>query len=384
MSSRKPGYLLGVILLALVLSAPQLFVSFHLGMEAYQRGRWPLTSIPGFGGSMFYGSALSHTTFWRDQFLSVGYGKQRPEGGFNWKVNTFDPESSEWTDLGLSWSGRNYFQTMSFGDRLWFFGNTESFELVDGEFQPSQFVAPRSWLGDGQRFLLHGEPAYVERVNNGFTVSTLKAGTWGNTSDVVVPARHGDWPLPLKAGASMTCLSHDGSIHVFLQTERRLFHHEGLELQPSVVSFNPWKREYTRSAGSADEPVSALRTANSDGKSTGWALVRELANTSRDLTGSHQNLFGMLVGGQPAAMIVDEFHDGYLEGHLYRFDGTAWSEFATQVFPFGSNQFRVVSCRDGLKSYIVASTTTGPHTFSPWKRPGFARRTEPPSRRTRH
>ncbi|MBC8115768.1 MAG: hypothetical protein H7062_15395, partial [Candidatus Saccharimonas sp.] len=359
MSSRKPGYLIGVILLALVMSAPQLLISFQLGMQAYQFGGWPPSPIPRIGGSMFYGSALSQTTFWRDQFLSVGFGKQRPEGGFDWKVSTIDPESGESNATDLSLSGRNYFQTMSFGDRVWFIGNTESYELVDGAFRPTQFAAPRSWPGEGQRFLLNGEPAYVEGANNGFTVSTLKVGTWGNTVDVVVPARHGDWTFDFKRGALMTCLNHGDRIHVFLHTEGRLLHREGLELQPSVASFDPLTGQFMGGAGSADHPVSALRAANSDGKSTGWTLVRESASESRDVRFTHQNLFGMLVGDQPAALIIDDKQSGHPMGHLHRFDGVKWSEFATQAFPFGTNQFRVVACRDGQKSYLVASTSTG-------------------------
>ncbi|MBC8117122.1 MAG: hypothetical protein H7062_22235, partial [Candidatus Saccharimonas sp.] len=195
MSSRKPGYLIGVILLALVLSAPQLIVSFHLGVEAYQYGRWPLASLPGFGGSMYYGSYLSSARFWRDQFLTVTYHVHPSSSNFDWTVDfdwtvyTIDPESGESNATGLSLSGRNHYQTISFGDRVWFVGNTESYELVDGEFQPAQFVMPRSWPGDGQRFLLNGEPAVVEKTNNGFTVSTMKAGAWGVAGEAIVPAR---------------------------------------------------------------------------------------------------------------------------------------------------------------------------------------------------
>ena len=366
MSSRKPGYLIGVILLALVLSAPQLFVSFHLGVDAYQRGRWPLTSVPGFGGPMFYGSYLSSGTFWRDKFLTITYHVQPSRGEFDWCVYTIDPESGESNDTGWSLAGRNYYQTMSFGDRVWFVGNTESYELVDGTFQPAQFVMPRSWPGDGQRFLLNGEPAYVERQNTGFAVSTMKVGTWGTAGVVIVPARYGDWALNPQQGSWMACVNQGDRVHVFLHIDGRLLYREGLEVQTASAQAGPRNRQFSSGIESADEPASALWTANSDGQASGWTLVREQQRTQPSTPIGQQNyLFGFLVGGMPAALIVDDEHDGYLVGHLYRFDGSNWSESATHTFPFGTNMLRVVPCRDGQKSYIVASTTTGAaHVFA--------------------
>ena len=67
----------------------------------------------------------------------------------------------------------------------------------------------------------------------------------------------------------------------------------------------------------------------------------------------------MLVGGQPATLIVKGLDTGNPVGHLYRFDGTKWSEFVIQAFPFGTNRVRAVTCRDGEKSYLVAVTSTG-------------------------
>jgi uncharacterized RDD family membrane protein YckC len=68
---------------------------------------------------------------------------------------------------------------------------------------------------------------------------------------------------------------------------------------------------------------------------------------------------GMLVGGQPAALIITTTVPGWTMGHFYRFDGTQWSPFATQSFPLGSAHFHVFSCQDGQKSYLAATTSMG-------------------------
>lgn len=353
MSSRKPGYLIGVILLALVLSAPQCLIAVQYGSAAYQTRQWPLPPIPGVGGTGQWGGYLSNAAFWRDHFITGIVGRSRPtEGVYDWKVSAIDAESGAKTDLGLTLPGSSGFHPMNFGDRLWFIGNTESFELVDGHLRPATFAYAPAWPLDDQRFLLNGEAAYVSRSPTGFSVTTFRDGKWGHESELAVPATLGDWTFYYQRGAWITALSHRDRVHVFLHTEGRLFHREGLEIQEV-------------NAADTDAPVSALRPANFDGQTRGWSLVREKPNTPPPKAYSHRNLFGMLYDGQPAALIVEDHRDGNPIGHLYRFDGSTWTEFATQTFPFASTEFRVVSRRDGRRSYILATTTTGAtHLFA--------------------
>lgn len=366
MSSRKPGYLIGVVLLALVMSSPQFLTCLKLGVAMSQTRSWPpLPPIPGFGGWRENDGLFTYAAFWRDQFvIGVTFHQQRADGPYDWKVLAFDAESGAQTDLGLSLSGRSGFHPMSFGDRLWFIGNEESFELVDGVLQPATFSNAPAWPTDDQRFLLNGEAAYVSRTPTGFSVTSFQAGKWGNESELAVPATLGDWTFHYNRGAWITCVSHGDRVHVFLHTEGRLFHREGLEFQqePAV---DPLGRRFNGVAATTDAPVSALRPTNFDGQSRGWSLVREKANVPPPEAYSHRNLFGMLFDGQPAALIVEDARDGVPVGHLYRFDGSTWTEFATQSFPFGSKLFRVISRRDGRKPYIVATTTTGAaHVFA--------------------
>ena len=357
MSSRKPGYLIGVILLALVMSAPQLVLCFEFGMRAYQSGRLPQYSIPGFGETLAYGHLLTYATFWQDRFVYPGNGRLTTTGFFEWTVTATDPETGTESDLGWELSGRNGFSPMAFGERLWLVGNGESYEVVDGAAQPFTFVAPRSWPQEGQRFLLNGEAAYVEQAAAGFTVSTFKSGGWNISSEVVLPDVRRGWMFGQTQVIAlwMTCLNQGDRIHFFLQAEGRLLHREGLELKPVSVTNSSRAIQPRVEGDSADEPVSALKAVNTEGEIAGWSLVRETAGDLNSWT--HQ--LGMLVGGQPAALMVDYVQTGHPVGHLYRFDGAKWSEFAKQPFPFGSNQFRAVSCRDGQKSYIVVTTSTG-------------------------
>ena len=53
MSRRKPGYVIAVILLAVLLSAPHVITGSGLGCLWYWAGRYPLPFLPGFGNNGF-------------------------------------------------------------------------------------------------------------------------------------------------------------------------------------------------------------------------------------------------------------------------------------------------------------------------------------------
>lgn len=272
MSSRKPGYLIGVMLLALVMSVPQLVLSFAIGIRSYQMREWPSMRIPFFGGTEYYFNQLTYATFWQDQFIQVKSSGHRSNGIRDWTVSAIDSETGKTTDLGLRLSGRSGFQSMAFGDRLWFFENLwsvqngPSFELVDGVLKSSLFVPPRAGQQGGQEFLLNGEAACVERVPNPqrLTVSTFQAGTWGNAGDVVLPSNQRDWrfgktPVNFQRSQWMTCLNQGDHIHVFLDVDGRLLHREGLELKRVGAPDELSNKRFKKSMGSTDESVSALK-----------------------------------------------------------------------------------------------------------------------------
>lgn len=380
MSSRKPGYLIGVVLLALVLSAPQLFIGFQLAVQAYQFRSWVLPPLPGFGGAYQYQNLLSSVTFWQDKFVYVIYHSHNPATAvFDWKFAAIDPETGEsetgeYSSPDLSLSGISGLHLMSYGDRLWLSDNgpkASSVEMVDGVAQPAQFVMPRAWPHESQRFLWNGQPAYIEKKGQDFTVSTLKAGAWVSAGDVVLPSSQRDWSIGktwVNFGQAefMTCLNQGDRLHVFLYVGGFVLYREGLDLRPSEKDFNSLVKAVVkgrldaRSAGGilANMPASALRAANVETTPEGWSLVH--GHSASWGASPHLQKGGqMLVGGQPATLIVKGLDTGKPVGHLYRFDGTKWSESLTQAFPFGTNQVRAVTCRDGEKSYLVASTATG-------------------------
>ncbi len=379
MSSRKPGYLIGVMLLSLVLSAPQLLIGFQFAAMSLQTGWLQLPSLPGFGGAYQYQNLLSSVTFWQDQFVYLSYRKfnyvnvTTGTGTFDGVLTGIDPETGQTSELSIHFSGTGGFQPMIYGDRLWLAGNGaigSSLEVIDGGTRPAQFVMPRAWPHESQRFLLNGEPAYIEKTGQGFTASTLKAGAWVSAGDVVLPSSHREWTFGksrVNFGSStfMTCLNQGDRLHVFLYVGGSVLYREGLDLQPSGQDYRSLIKSVVKgrlNASIADGilanlPASALRAANVEVTADGWQLVHDEVEL-RSATHLHSG-GQMLVGGQPATLIVKGLDTGNPVGHLYRFDGTTWSESLTQAFPFGTNQVRAVTCRDGEKSYLVASTSTG-------------------------
>ena len=69
MSRRKPGYVIAVILLAAMLSAPQVIIGGGLGYIWYSQGSYPLPTLPGFGNNGFLINSYNGVSCWRDQLI---------------------------------------------------------------------------------------------------------------------------------------------------------------------------------------------------------------------------------------------------------------------------------------------------------------------------
>ena len=391
MSSRKPVYVIGVILLAIAMAAPQLADFSRDGINELRSAFELWYYNVGFGFSGRPGR-LHSAEFCRDKFVfsdwrGAAWGELSGTGGLNISVWEMDPETGESTDLGwmVPGPGQGYFEPMAFENRLWlvsrFVGenraqdvtapNDEAFEIIDRMPRPCQFLKCPIRSGRGGSpvpFLLNGDPACVVPMIDGIVVSTWHAGAWDTGRYVVLPDSTKAWTFSTTQvrfddDQRMTCIHQGDRIHTFLGVEGRTLYREGLELLPaSSTTPTPVAR---RGMGiqevqhdASNEPASALRTANTEDQIAGWSLVRDAPERTASWHVLHEP-YGLLVSGQPAVLVVDDIDTGYPVGHLYLFDGTGWSEFANQPFPFGSRQFHVATRHDAQKAYIVATTSMG-------------------------
>ena len=363
MSSRKPGYMIAVILLALVLTTPQILVAVGIGLESLQNRQLSLpVPIPGLGSTQYYFSTLQFAPFWRGKFVYGGVSSFTAHGLFDWTVWAVDPETGETTNLKLGLPGGRAFNPVVLGDRMCLVVGNEAYEVVDGVARPSDLVMTFQMWQDGQQFVWKGDPAVVEGMpSSGFTVSTLQKGALQPVGVVVLPASDRDWmlggiPIRIGSGSLMQVYDSENGFQLFLHSGGRLLHHRGLELELVPTMAGVRRGGPVESAVALDQPVSALKAANTDAGLVGWSLVREKPAFGYFSRGY---VHGLLIERQPTALIVDDASSGHPVGRLYRLEGTTWTEFASQPFPFGSQQFRTVVAQDGLRSYVVASTSTG-------------------------
>jgi uncharacterized RDD family membrane protein YckC len=368
MSNRRPVYVTLVILLALLLTAPQLISGGQLGIDRIRFGFWRLPRVLGFGGPYAYHQLVSSTAFWQDAFYYVTYrGLDPVSGTCDCRLERIDPETGEKSAVDTVFSCTTGLWPKEFDDRLWLVpvsGAGSSYELIDGVARPFVYIVPRTMPAANEcfRFLWKGEPAYVEKTPQGFSVSSFQSGAWKVVGDVAFPDGDREWMIgntKVNFGhvSSLDGVTQGSRIHLFVHTNGCLLHREGIELQPSP---SPLASLGNRNGGADNQPVSALRPTNSDVAIKDWSLVwndKEL-NFNPRFPSLHYAGYAV-IGGRPAAMIVSGIQSGFSIGHIFRFDGRKWSEFATQEFPFGANQFRLVTCRDGQKAYIVALTSTG-------------------------
>jgi uncharacterized RDD family membrane protein YckC len=361
LSNRKPGYLFGIFLLAVFCSAPHLFVLFKLASDAVVMKRWPFQWNTNWGRVVQQGGMMSHTAFVRDRFLYLSY-RDRVNGVFQWNLTAFDPRTRTEASLKINVRGATGFQVLTFGSRLWLIAPSEAYEVVGDTARPSTMVIPTPWVAESQRFLLDDEPAVIAKSGLRFAISTFKAGAWVVSDDLLLPDGQRETlvdgiPIHFAKAVTATCLNQGDRIHLFLEIDSRMLYRQGLDLQAATGS-------QTRTVGLPDEPASALNAIKTTDDASAWTVINKAPipdfgpNVPLRYVGNG-NKFGILVSGHPAALIVDRSDPGAMVGHLFRFEGRQWVEFATQTFPFGTVAIRTVVSQDGLSSLIVATTSTG-------------------------
>ncbi|MDB5342244.1 MAG: hypothetical protein JWP89_621 [Schlesneria sp.] len=369
MSSRKPGYIVGITVLALVLSLPQIVGGLVTGWSVYHRVRTgPAYQL--FGPTPAH-HILEVSSFWQGKFA---YTIAANRGLDQWTIRLTNPKTGEFDKLDLSFPGGSFLSFVPFvaGDRIWVLGRNGSFEIVDGALQDSKLVAPSFAEYDGRNFLWKGDPAVISMSPAGFTVSAFQNGVWTPVGHVDVPdfgreRMLGGIPIRFVMGSLFSgtsriqVLNSDDGLHVFLHNEGRIFHHKGLDLNveslPTLTtSTSPNPNKPPTSVVALDQPVSALKASNSDADLAGWSLIGDTP-----VIGNQAQVcaFGMLIRGQPAALIVENAMSGNAIGHFYKHDGTTWNEVESLAFPFGSFRFRAVTSHDGQRSYVVTTTATG-------------------------
>jgi uncharacterized RDD family membrane protein YckC len=158
-------------------------------------------------------------------------------------------------------------------------------------------------------------------------------------------------PIDFKKASKATCINQGDRLHLFLEVEGRLLHHEGLEL-----------RAVASNVSVSEQPASALDVENRTADLSGWTVVNKVPMLATGTFVGYPafgNKFGMLVDGKPAAIVVDTANASAVLGHLFHLENGQWSEFATQRFPFGTSSIRTLICQDQQSSFILAKTSAG-------------------------
>jgi uncharacterized RDD family membrane protein YckC len=354
-SSRKPGYLFGILLLAVICSLPQLFLVYRIVAEGRYDQLMLSQLLQNWGRvhrveDQIYG-------FWHDQFIQFReYGLV--DGAIKWELDLINPRTRATTTLEGRSPGTWGAQVLVYGSRLWILGSNSAVELVDGKFRPSSMAQPNFW--GTERFLLEGEPAYLRSSSPGFTIFTFNGTAWKRSHDLILPAPSPTAlvegiPIDFKKARHLACLNQGDRLHLFVDVEGRMLHHEGLPLRALAGPT-------TLNGSLVEPPVSALHPENMLGDVTGWSIVNKtpmvgtVVHPNSDEAANH---VGLLVEGNPAAIVLDTSNASAVVGHLFRLENGEWSEFATQTFPFGTAGLRAAICDDHQTSFVLATTSAG-------------------------
>ena len=394
MSRRKPGYVIAVILLAVLLSAPQVIIGGGLGYLWYSAGRYPLPTLPGFGNNGFLMNQYNGVSCWKDQLIHFNLNQ---EGKASCQITMRDPETGATKELDLPLPEGDRFQAIHIGDHVWLTGKSDTYEVVDSALVKSPVHIPYPNTRQNQWFFYQFSadqqrpnelsdqksssnaakmtvPAYLEKTRTGFVVKAFRNGAWdaiGNLRLPTIAQNRLVGPNPVKPGlvpmlgakATVQIFNAGDDVHLFLHNDGYVLYRKGLEFEPNekaisipTVVSDSTDDENVKTVSMTHTSDTEIADIVNNPEWKGWSLVCD--QPLDDFNGVMRCTHGLVVDGMPAAVIVEGTLSGNPIGHFYRFDGQAWSEWKTLSFPFGSTSFRTLCNQDGLKSYLIATTTT--------------------------
>ena len=231
------------------------------------------------------------------------------------------------------------------------------------------------WLAERNSFLWDGDPAEVHSKRNSVEVYRFQNQAWKSAGFLAIPKprREVTWNFGkgeykgVKA-PTIHVRSSGNEIHLFVNVDGRLLHKKGLEFDPEILNEADYRKEISRANLDSDQPISALRPVNTDFDLIGWSRVREKQNSELIILPIRRATWdetdhGLMVDGQPAALLIDDVASNRPVCHLCRFDGANWSEMASEPLPFGSRRFRTFTANDGQRSYLHVMTSTGSQDY---------------------
>ncbi|WP_010582200.1 RDD family protein [Schlesneria paludicola] len=362
MSSRKPGYLFGVIVLAIVLSFPQIALSFAFVWNSYSTRQSMTPFLPGLRET-YYFHILQNLSILDGRLIHMHHIQQNSAGKFEQKITKVDPETGEFEFLPATLKfpgGLNHYRTWACGDRRWFYSAANSFyELIDGQLQPSNLAKHPNMDMGIHGFMLNGKPSLVTTAVWGIVVETYENGKWRTQGTVDGSEQIGDLSRSQGAPNMMTGSHPDviechGQHHLFWHWEGMLFHRVGIDVVPS--SIESLLAESKSMGGNEDDVASALAVANRDPFSEGWTRVRSTPAMPFPFGAATHAL---MIGGQPAAFIIDGVHSSTPIGHLYRLVNGIWEEHSSIAIPFGTTSTAAIATENGHLSYLGLCTSQG-------------------------
>lgn len=369
MASRKPGYVVSILLAAFVLSAPQILIGLLIGLITYyfNAGVLPLPPVPGFGEVRGI-SPLLHAAFFQGKFIFHRVSTHLPNGElYDW-FEEIDAKTGETKMVRAGLATRGTCLPYVFGDRIWYVGTSGVYEMVNGVPQKLTVSTPSLMLE--YLFLWEGQPAYLF----GAEICVAKDDVWKTVGIVKIPdvdqlRSLGKTPIQFESIPRRIQVCHsDDDFHLFVTIDGRLYHRQGFEVDPVDATAPATHNPLIHLAVKSSYEASALQPANTTDELRGWSLVRETQLPEIDYEGrgsqgvgypgGREPSLGILIEGQPAAIFVDEAQSNTPTARLYRQEGSTWTEVALQPLPFASRLFRACTTYDGQQSYFVVATAT--------------------------
>ena len=351
--------MIGVVLLAILLSIPQICLGTILSYAVYRATAGFVPSIPfltGDGKDWLY--PPEYVPFWHDRFVKIDAkgGKRGPNAQIT--LTATNPETGEQSDFDFTMP-RPIAEPIAFGSRLLVQQDPDHWsEVVDGQLQPIEFSLPNLGVRNPEYFLLNGELSCAVKANDRFTVFAFTNDVWKEIGDVIVP-NQSNGSEPMQSDDHMQCLNQGNRVHQFLYLSGKIYHREGMGLAVKPDGNQNPATPIGNNGRIPEDPGAPLSDKQCDSLA-GWSLVTRFTLPKTPNYGFASRLYwGICIGGRPAVISIDGIDSRAAVGHIHRSDGNKWAESTSVSFPFGAVSFRAVTSTDFQRSYLVVTTSTG-------------------------
>ncbi len=248
-------------------------------------------------------------------------------------------------------------------------GGAERVELID----PSHH---HGWSRPERRVVSQGRPEYFQAGPQGIRrVSLVNGGQWQTTASATLPLplltpawkvadtvvrTSADQRAALNRDQFLRVVCDDSGVHLFVLFDTALLYRADIPFQKTANANGSLESLFS-------DAVSALLPENVPFRAEGWTVltanlpipvtVPPTPTASNGMTA--RKWYPLMIEGEPAVIVIDDSDPARPQGLAFRQQGKQWEQLTSCPFPFGTEQYSLVTENGARHAHFLTATSLG-------------------------